>query len=234
MSYCVNCGVRLESSLERCPLCNTPVINPGEIGIQKSVPPFPKVKGHVEPVKNMDVAILYTLVLTSLALSCVLLNIFIYNSSSWSSYIVGTCILLWVIAFPFFIHTKQSIYISLLFDGLATAFFLYLITFNTSSDQWFFELALPTTAVGTVLAMLTSFLRRQVSSAILPTALYIATGSAVFCCSFELFWHWYRERAPFLSWSAIVLTAAIIIDVAIITMLSRKRLRNAVRRRLHF
>ena len=27
MSYCVNCGVKLDPSLERCPLCNTPVIN---------------------------------------------------------------------------------------------------------------------------------------------------------------------------------------------------------------
>ena len=28
MSYCVNCGVKLEESLTKCPLCNTPVINP--------------------------------------------------------------------------------------------------------------------------------------------------------------------------------------------------------------
>ena len=28
MSYCVNCGVELDGSLQACPLCNTQVINP--------------------------------------------------------------------------------------------------------------------------------------------------------------------------------------------------------------
>ena len=31
MSYCVNCGVKLEETLNKCPLCNTPIINPNEL-----------------------------------------------------------------------------------------------------------------------------------------------------------------------------------------------------------
>ena len=31
MSYCVNCGVKLDPSLKYCPLCNTPVINPHDL-----------------------------------------------------------------------------------------------------------------------------------------------------------------------------------------------------------
>ena len=30
MSYCVNCGVKLAKSEKKCPLCNTPVINPNK------------------------------------------------------------------------------------------------------------------------------------------------------------------------------------------------------------
>ena len=37
-----------------------------------------------------------------------------------------------------------------------------------------------------------------------------------------------------LSWSAVVLTVCAILDIAIVTMLSRRRLRNEIRRRLHF
>ena len=29
MSYCVNCGVELDPSAGICPLCHTPVVNPG-------------------------------------------------------------------------------------------------------------------------------------------------------------------------------------------------------------
>ena len=28
MSYCVNCGVELDASAKKCPLCDTPVYNP--------------------------------------------------------------------------------------------------------------------------------------------------------------------------------------------------------------
>lgn len=28
MSYCVNCGVELDSAAKKCALCETPVINP--------------------------------------------------------------------------------------------------------------------------------------------------------------------------------------------------------------
>ena len=46
MSYCVNCGVKLDPSLVRCPLCNTPVINPNEVSHTHPVPPFPREKGR--------------------------------------------------------------------------------------------------------------------------------------------------------------------------------------------
>ncbi len=39
MAYCVNCGVELEASLEKCPLCNTPVYHP--VKEEKSKPAFP-------------------------------------------------------------------------------------------------------------------------------------------------------------------------------------------------
>ena len=123
MSYCVNCGVKLEANLKCCPLCNTPVFNPNELNIPKPNPPFPVEKGHVEPVKNNDVLILYTLVLAALAISCGLLNLFVYNSTAWSIYIIGSCILLWVLAIPALLYTRLSVYAALLFDGIATAFF---------------------------------------------------------------------------------------------------------------
>ena len=95
MSYCVNCGVKLDDSLERCPLCNTPVINPNEVSCSHSVPPFPKENGQVETVKNKDMAILYSLVLIATGASCGLLNLLAFNSSAWSLYVlyhpVGGC-----------------------------------------------------------------------------------------------------------------------------------------------
>ena len=41
MSYCVNCGVELNSNEKRCPLCSTPAINPNIDNKQMDFPPYP-------------------------------------------------------------------------------------------------------------------------------------------------------------------------------------------------
>ena len=119
MSYCVNCGVKLDPSLERCPLCNTPVINPNEVSHTHPVPPFPKEKGQVEVVKSKDLAILLSVSLTATAAVCGLLNLLVFSSSPWSLYVIGACLLLWVLFIPAVIYTRMSLYASLLLDGLA-------------------------------------------------------------------------------------------------------------------
>ena len=82
--------------------------------------------------------------------------------------------------------------------------------------------------------MLTALLYRRVSSSFLAVALYIFVEIAVLCVGIELLIRRFLSDPPLLTWSAVVLTACAIIAAALITTLSRKRLRNAVRRRLHF
>ena len=52
MSYCVNCGVKLDDALIKCPLCNTPVINPKELKKMGPISPFPIERGETEKVKS--------------------------------------------------------------------------------------------------------------------------------------------------------------------------------------
>ena len=65
-------------------------------------------------------------------------------------------------------------------------------------------------------------------------SLYVFTGAGLLCVGLDLLIKHYLGGVLRLGWSAVVLTVCGILDVAIITMLSRRRLRNAVRRRLHF
>lgn len=83
MSYCVNCGVELDPSLKKCPLCNTPVINPNELEELTYEPPFPTVKGQVDPVKRKDLFLFTVVVLLATSLSCLALNLFVYSRSPW-------------------------------------------------------------------------------------------------------------------------------------------------------
>lgn len=234
MSYCVNCGVKLEQSLDRCPLCNTPIINPNEVTHTKSVPPFPTEKGQVEMVKNRDWAILLAVSLTATALVCVLLNIFVFPFSRWSLYVVGACMVICVLVLPAILYTRIPIYISVLCDGIAIALYQYMISFNTSSQNWFFGLGLPITALFTAAGLLYVLLIRKVSASLLMRGIYFFSELALLCAGLELLIEHYLQDPGHLTWSAIVLAICAVIVVALITILSRARLRNAVRRRLHF
>lgn len=234
MSYCVNCGVELDASLDACPLCHTPVINPSELKKMEHVSPYPKDRGQVEAVKRKDLGILLSVILSAAAISCGLLNLFVFKGSMWSLLIIGICIILFVFAIPAVIYTKLPIYLSLLLDGIAIGVYLYMIALLTASSRWFLGLAVPIVVLVTALVELFTLLLRSLPVSIITTALYVFAEAAVLCVGIELLIDRYFGKALSLSWSAVVLTACGIIVVALITLLSKRRLRDAVRRRLHF
>lgn len=235
MSYCVNCGVELNADLTCCPLCNTPVINPVEVTAEnKKTAAFPKEKGQVDVVKRKDLAVLLTIVLSSTAITCALLNLFVFNNMLWSVPIIGVCALIWVLAIPAVIYTKLTIYWSLFLDGIAVGCYLYALTFLTQKDDWFLFLGMPIVMLLTLLLEVLLFLCVHLPLSILTTSLYVFAEIAIFCVVLELLINNYLKHPLGLSWSAIVLTICSIIVIALITVLSRARLRNEVRRRLHF
>lgn len=234
MSYCVNCGVELDTSLSSCPLCHTPVINPQELKRIPSRSPFPREKGAVELVKRNDIGLLITTVLSATAISCGLLNLFVFTNNRWSLLVIGVCLLLFVLAIPAVIYTKLPIYLSLLLDGIAVGLYLYMITYLTPSERWFWQLAIPIITLVTILVEIFTFLVRTMPVSIIATSLYLFAEAAILCVGIELFIDRFYEEPLLLSWSAVVLTACSIIVVALVTILSKRRLRDAVRRRLHF
>lgn len=234
MSYCVNCGVELAEDLKACPLCNTPVLNPREIPRPELKNTFPKEKGQVEEVKRKDLAILVSAVLATTGITCLLLNILVFGGSLWSLIVVGVCIVLWVVSIPFVIYKKMPVYISLLLDGCSTAALLFMITYPTESDAWFYELGLPIVILVTLVAELFALCMKKIPVTFLTTTLYCVISTALLCVGIEILIDTYLEKAVHLSWSAVVLTVCSIITIMLVTLLSRSRLRNAVRRRLHF
>lgn len=234
MSYCVNCGVELEASLRECPLCHTPVMNPREQNQEIPPSPYPADMGQVEVVKRKDLGILVTVVLTATAATCFLLNILVFNSSLWSLLVIGCCLCLFVFAFPAIFYSKMPVWLTLLADGASVAVYLFLITFMTRSDAWFRQLGLPITIFLTLCAEVFPLLSRFLSFTVLSYALCLFIEIPAFCVALELRIRHFAGQPIRIVWSAVVLTVCVIIDIALITILAKKRLRNEVRRRLHF
>ena len=235
MSYCVNCGVELDASARECPLCNTPVINPRELEkMAMAQRPFPTEKGQVETVKRKDLGILVSMVVLATAVTCGILNALTFQESLWSLAVIGACIILWVIMIPAVIYTKQPVYVSLLYDGGAVALYLFMLSYLTGTRDWLWGLGMPITVLVTVLAEAFTVCVRKLPRSFLTVSLYIFTAVGLLCMGLEILIDRFVGGNIALSWSAVVLTVCGILDIAVITMLSRRRLRTGVRRRLHF
>ena len=194
----------------------------------------PREKGQVETVKKKDLGLLLSMVILASVATCGILNLLVFDSTPWSLAVIGACVILWVFMIPVVIYTRQSIYASLLLDGGAVALYLYMLTFLAGSDEWFLGLGLPITVLVTVIAELVTLCILKLPRSFLTVALYLFTALGLLCMGLEMLIRHYLEARFFLTWSAVVLTICTILDIAVITMLSRRRLRNEVRRRLHF
>lgn len=233
MSYCVHCGVELDPSLKKCPLCSTPVIDPNKIACFEASSPYPSKKGQVEPAKRKDAAVLISVLLIAVALACGLLNFLVFPGIAWSPLVAGFCLLIWVICLPFLICRKLSPYLSVLLDFAAVSFFLFLVSLLTGSSEWLLYLGLPVTALFALLSEFYMMLFLKVSHSYFSTALYLFSFIALSCIGIELLCRNFLEHTLRITWSAIVLTVCAVIMTAIITVLVRPRLREEARRRLH-
>lgn len=234
MSYCVNCGVELDRSLKECPLCNTQIVNPNEKTDVPVKSPFPDEKSKVEAVMRKDVGILVSIILFSTAITCGCLNYFIFNSNRWSFVVIGACLVLWVILFPVVLYEKLHIHFAILFDGMAMIGYLYLFTWLTQTSRWFYGLGIPLVLFITILLEIYVFCVRKLPRSILTDALYAITTIGILAVGIEILIDWYLYSRIVFKWSAIAATVCLIIDIAIISLLSMRRFRNAVRRRFHF
>lgn len=232
MSYCVNCGVELDKTCSVCPLCNTEVHNPNQEVNRISPTPFPTRKGYMPPAQRSDVTILISVVLAVTGVVCGLLNLLVFHRSAWSLYVIGGCILLWVLCLPVFFRGLNA-YISILLDGLGIAMYFGIISWLHPGNGWFIMLAFPAVSAATGLVLVFAVCIGQIHMSILSRSALILGETALFTVVLELLIDRYRQTSPGITWSAIVLTCCVIIDAALITIIRRSRLREEVRRRMH-
>lgn len=237
MSYCVQCGVKLEQSLKSCPLCHTPVINPNELktdSLSSGAGPFATVKGEVEPMKKHDIGLWLTLVFGSTALACGILNLFVFNHNYWSIPVIGACIIIWLFFCPRMFLPRIPFSVNLIASAASVIFYELAITLMTQNDRWFYELVLPITLVAMGLIALYGILYKFVSTSLIASALYLFIDAAILSVAIECFVDRFLRQEIHIFWSAIVFSVCAVISVALIAILSIKRLRETVRKRLHF
>lgn len=107
MSYCVECGVELAEYHKKCPLCDTPVLNPNK-SFDFSKNEYPIFKKHHSVINRRKVArqltgFILTMCFLMVAMIPGIIDLHANSTITWSIYPILSASLLWVsIAIPFF------------------------------------------------------------------------------------------------------------------------------------
>lgn len=142
MSYCVNCGVELETGCPSCPLCDTPVINPKEIKKHEEKPVYPENLSIPKSLSKKYWVFVLSLVLLIPNLVLIILNTLIFDSGV-VKYVVGAFAVAWIwFLFPF-LWKKTIPVILLAIDALALLSYLDLYKIYGDDNGWFNSIVLP-------------------------------------------------------------------------------------------
>lgn len=233
MSYCVNCGVELGDSLKACPLCQTAVINPASPADNYTSPFFPTRREEVGPVSRREAALLLTVMLASVALSCGVLNLFFYSDTWWSFFIAGAAFMFWIWFVPPLLLRKMPIWPRLVLDVGAVGIYVLLIALAVDGMDWYLKLALPIlVSAAAILPVIISMLRRRQFS-ILTSAVFVLIGFSVFSLCTELACDLYLTGKCSLDWSLVIIATCAGLSIPLIVIRRLPSLREEARRRFH-
>lgn len=146
--YCVKCGVKLDDSLERCPLCGTPVWRPEETS-----DPARSFSGiYPQKQRNERMAIVSFLTVLSLLASFIVLRICLrlYGGIGWAGYVILGIALGYVLfLLPLWFRRPNPV-VFLPIDHLAIGGYLLYICLRTGG-RWFLSFAFPVLGISCLL-----------------------------------------------------------------------------------
>lgn len=150
MSYCVNCGVELEKSEKRCPLCGVEVINPAQPPEDKEPRqrPYPnRIEELSMNINKQFAAALLSVFMVFAAAICCVCNIIIDKSITWSQYVIGAIFFTWVAVTVPLLFKRAVLIKSIVLDIAALLFFLFMVSRLDGSSPWFTTVAVPIVSV---------------------------------------------------------------------------------------
>lgn len=233
MSYCVNCGVELDPTAAFCPLCHTPVVNPNQPVDVASPKPFPTERGEVAPVSKWELALLLSAMLASVAVCCAILNIFLPAERTWSLYVIGAALMLWLWLVPPLLRRGMPFLVRLLLDVVAIAVYVLLIAIDLDGMGWYWAIALPIILLGGACVLFLGLVLGGGRRSILSTITLFIGTIGVFLMGVEYFIDRVRVGTWSPGWSLVVLTVCVALIIPLIIVRRIPSLREEARRRFH-
>lgn len=233
MSYCVNCGVELDKSLKKCPLCSTAVINPNDIDEDIPVTTYPveEISKVVRQMKKL-VGIFITVIFSVILILCPLCNYIISDRITWSKYVILSVMFLWCCVVPPIIIEKKNFIKSVFIDFVSACVYLSLMNyFTTPNVNWFMNISLPILLylIGEVV-LLYSLARKKIKVLYIVSTGFVLSG--IFCVMTEYFISKFRFGSINFVWSVPVLVSCVGIALLLVIISKLSKL-STIKKFMH-
>lgn len=178
MAYCVRCGVKLEDSEKKCPLCQTVVYHPDLPPVGNAKTPFPKE--HAAKVKTMNSRFKLLIATIIIFLPTVLTLICDYSLNEkivWADIVVSSVCLAYCLVFLPLIFRKKEVLLYLVIDFPLLLLFQWYIAYTTGGG-WFVGFALPVTCSITGIVIAAVLLKRftKASKLLISAVVFLLSG----------------------------------------------------------
>ena len=234
MSYCVNCGVELESGQKHCPLCGVRVVNPAQKEKPQEEMTFPQQKDELQKKDRLFWLKFISIIFTALILTCVLANLLYDGRLSWSIYVIGGAFMLWVFSTSPLYFSKFNLKKMLAADMAAIFIGLSLIEYQAPGSGWVLFVALPLILYCTLVWLLIIYFAKIK----LITGLGISAGLlisvALMMPLLETLLDLYFKHTVTLFWSWFITAPCLTVSALLILLNKNKSFKEEMSRRLHF
>ncbi|MBR6916936.1 MAG: hypothetical protein IKN38_02010 [Clostridia bacterium] len=178
MSYCVHCGVELADYETKCPLCETPVVDPSR-PISEGEPMFPdRLEVKERKFNKRFIVTLVSFVMLIPFVVTSIIDIYFSLGMTWSAYVLRAEALVWVVALLPFQNKSATPYVFCLADFAGCALYLLLIALLENGMRWYLPVALPICAASwTVIMIVVSIHRRAKTGKITKAGVVLMTLS---------------------------------------------------------
>ncbi|NLI53340.1 MAG: hypothetical protein GX417_03350 [Clostridiales bacterium] len=236
MSYCVNCGVELQKSEPRCPLCGTEVINPNEIAEEKPVRPYPSHVEHLDrSVDRRYIASFISLLLLIPLFTTMLANILVSGGLTWSYLVLGgELVVFTVFLLPMIARMPKVLYAAI--DAVAVGVLLLLIRVLTQSEwDWLLLLGLPITGLATLMCWFFSAMASpKCRLPVLVRFTFALACVGLFVVAIEFFIGLYMHAIFWPTWSLYVLFPCLVLASSLLLLNRRARVKEEIKKRFYF
>jgi len=232
MSFCKECGVELENHMQRCPLCDTSVLDQASNNSRsnehkkKDVPYVQK--RHLLSQVLLQIA---SILLLSCIAATLIINVAIAAKITWSVYPISVCLI--IFCYVALISLWRNPITFQLLGGWVLAVVVLLIVNMLIDEDWPLLLALPILCAVNIIVLLLIFVLNALKTKGVNIFAIIISATAVLCLIIEGIVSFYFEHAIKLQWSVIVSACLLPVIAAVLFMYFRTRNNSELEKIFH-